>query len=65
MLLDELHAYYVTWTNLSRSLCLGTNTYQSWRKKGYIPFRSQLLIENETKGLFKACKEHARNKTND
>lgn len=55
MLLEELHEYFGTWTQLMRELELGNSTYQVWRKQGYIPFKAQLLIENRTKGLFKAC----------
>jgi len=58
MLLDELYAHYGTWTKLVRELNLGNSTYQVWRKQGYIPFKMQLLIENKTKGLFKADEAH-------
>jgi hypothetical protein len=55
-----LHAYYGTWTLLARELGMGNSTYQVWRKQGYIPFAAQLLIENKTKGLFKACEKHGK-----
>lgn len=58
MLLTELYEHYGTWTELGRELRLGNSTYQVWRKKGYIPFRAQLLIENRTNGLFKAEEAH-------
>ena len=58
MLLDELYKHYGNWTRLGRELSLGNSTYQVWRKKGYIPFRSQLLIERQTNGLFKAEERH-------
>ena len=58
MLLDDLYQYYGTWTNIGRQLNLGTSTYQVWRRKGYIPFKSQLLIEHQTNGLFKADAAH-------
>lgn len=60
MLLSELHTYYGTWTLLARELGLGNSTYQVWRSQGYIPFMQQLLIENKTKGLFKASEEHGK-----
>lgn len=60
MLLNELYEYYGTWTHLVRELGLGNSTYQVWRKQGYIPFTMQLLIENRTKGLFKACEDHGK-----
>ncbi len=58
MLLSELYEHYGTWSELCRELRLGNSTYQIWRRKGYIPFRAQLLIENRTQGLFKACESH-------
>lgn len=58
MLLEELYQHYGTWTNLVRDLDLGNSTYVVWRKKGYIPFKAQLLIENKTQGFFKADKDH-------
>lgn len=54
MQLEELHQHYGSWTRLARELSLGNSTYQVWRKKGRIPYRSQLLIEKITNGLFKA-----------
>ncbi len=60
MLLSELYEHYGTWTKLVRELDLGNSTYQLWRKKGYIPFKSQLLIERKTKGLFKALEDHGK-----
>ncbi len=58
MILNELYEHYGSWAQLSRDLNLGFSTYQVWRKNGYIPFKAQLLIENQTKGFFKASKAH-------
>jgi hypothetical protein len=60
MKLQELYKYYGTWTNLARALDIGNSTYQVWRKKGFIPLKSQLLIEHKTKGLFKSNEKHAK-----
>jgi hypothetical protein len=60
MLLSDLYEHYGTWTQLVRELKLGNSTYQVWRKQGYIPFKAQLLIENQTNGLFKASEEHGK-----
>jgi len=60
MLLQELYDHYGTWTKLSRDLGFGSSTYQIWRKKGCIPYPSQLVIEKKTKGIFKADEEHAK-----
>lgn len=62
MILNELYEYYGTWTELCRELKLGNNTYQTWRRQGYIPFQTQLLIENRSRGRFKADEKHGRPK---
>jgi hypothetical protein len=58
MTLDEIYTHYGSWTTLARSLDLGTTTYQLWRKQGYIPFKSQVFIEYQSHGRFKANKSH-------
>lgn len=64
MKLGDLYAYYgCNWTQLCRELDIGNSTYQAWRNKGYIPFKTQLLIENQTNGLFKASREDAEPRT--
>lgn len=60
MLLRELYEYYGTWTSLCRELGMGNNSYQRWKKQGYIPFQTQLLIEHKTKRRFKAREEDAQ-----
>jgi len=63
MTLEELYAYFGTWTQVSRGLALGTNSYQKWKKNGCIPYTTQLLIEKRSNGLFKADESHAKRKT--
>jgi hypothetical protein len=58
MKLNELYEYFGSWTQLTRELNLSSATYQIWRRKGYIPFKAQLLIENKSKGRFKAVEAH-------
>lgn len=60
MRIHELHEYYGTWTKLAKVLDQGINAHQYWRKIGYIPFASQLLIEHKTGGLFKASEEDCK-----
>jgi hypothetical protein len=60
MLLDELYEYFGTWTKLVRSLDFSHTSYLVWRKKGYIPYTSQLRIEKITRGKFKAKQAHAK-----
>ena len=60
MLIAELHKHYKTWTRVARELEIGMNAHQYWRKRGYIPFSAQLLIERKTNGLFKADIAHGK-----
>lgn len=62
MLLEELHEYYGTWADMTRKLELGSTTYLGWRKKGYIPWETQLVIEQKTNRRFKANKLHGKPK---
>ena len=57
MRLEELKEHYVTWRAMSEALGIGQNQYQYWRKRGYICYSRQLVIEKKTKGLFKASVE--------
>lgn len=56
MLLQELYDYYGSWTEIGRKLELGNCTYQVWRKKGYIPYPTQLVIEKKNKRSFYGCR---------
>ena len=61
MTIFELYEYYdYNWANVSRELKIGSTTLVNWRKRGYIPIRSQMVIEKKTNGLFKADIEHAK-----
>jgi len=59
MKLEELKEHYKTWSNMVYQLHLGTNTHQYWRRRGYIPYPTQLVIEKKTEGLFKASLDDA------
>lgn len=60
MRLKELHQHYGTYTAIAHEFKQGMNAHQYWRKIGYIPFASQLLIEYKTNGLFKASEEDCK-----
>ena len=62
MRLEEVKEYFKTWTNLAHELKHGMNVYQYWRKIGYIPFPSQLLIQYRTNGRLKASEDDAKPK---
>lgn len=62
MLMQELYDYYGNWTELARQLHFSPSTYQGWKKQGYIPYTTQLLIEKKTNGAFLAQEEHGRPK---
>lgn len=60
MLLQELYEHYGNWAKMCRQLDFGSNVYQSWRKNGGIPYKTQLLIEKKTNGKFLADEGHIR-----
>lgn len=61
MTLNEIYEFYDrNWAMVTRELKIGTTTIQKWRKRGYVPIRSQMVIEERTKGLFKASLEDAK-----
>lgn len=62
MLVEELHDYYKTWSNMVRELNLGLSSYRYWIQKGYISYKTQLLIEKRTNGRFIADEAHAKPK---
>lgn len=59
MTVEELYKHYGTWTAVAIELKIATTGVTYWRKRGYIPYPAQLVIEKKTKGLFKARKEDA------
>lgn len=62
MFIEELREHYGTWADMTRKLELGSTTYLGWIKKGYIPWTTQLVIENKTNKKFKADIGHAKPK---
>ena len=54
MRLEELKEYYKTYAAITRLAGMGMNNHQYWKKIGYIPYPTQLVIEKKTKGKFKA-----------
>lgn len=60
MFIEELHEYYGTWADMTRQLGLASTTYLNWRRKGYIPYNTQCVIENKTNRRFKANKAHEK-----
>ena len=61
MTLNEIYEHYgKNWVTVSRELRIGATSIQNWKKKGYIPIRSQMIIEHRTEGRFKADLKHAK-----
>lgn len=58
MLLQEMKDHYGTYANMSKALDFAPTTYLMWKRKGGIPFSTQLLIERKTKRKFLAKEEH-------
>ncbi len=51
---EQLYKHYKSARNMAIELGFAANTPLGWKKKGYIPIKTQMLIELYTKGLFKA-----------
>jgi hypothetical protein len=61
MLLSEIYEYYGRkWSKVAIELKVTESTVSYWRKKQYICFRTQLLIEHRTNGIFTASEDHGR-----
>ena len=61
MTLTEIYEYYgKNWAEVTRELKIGSTTLQKWRKRGYIPIRSQMVLDKRSAGLFKARVEDAQ-----
>ena len=60
MRLEELKEKWGTWTGVAVELKISQSGVTYWRKRGYIPYPAQLVIERKTKGMFKADLDDAR-----
>ncbi len=60
MLITEVYGLYESWAELSRKLGFGSTTYRGWITRGYIPIKTQEIIEFRTKGHLKASVEHTK-----
>jgi hypothetical protein len=58
MMPDEVISYFGGWTKASRFLNMGSSTYHAWKVKGFIPIRSQHIIEKKINGDLKADVRH-------
>lgn len=57
MTLDDLLDYYHTYVRISQILNVGISSPNYWKRKGYIPYRTQLLIQHRSDGRFIASEE--------
>jgi hypothetical protein len=49
MTVDEVYNYYdKNWSKMTRDLGLGASTYRVWIKRGVVPYRIQLVIQDRT-----------------
>jgi hypothetical protein len=58
MMPSDVIEHFGTWTNASRALLMGNSTFNQWRVKGYVPIRTQHIIERKTEGALKADPRH-------
>lgn len=57
MTLQELKDKWGTWMAVAIELKMSQSGITYWRKRGSIPYDSQLVIQDKTKGAFRAKKE--------
>lgn len=57
MTLQELKDKWGTWMAVANELKMSQSGVTYWRKRGSIPYDSQLVIQDKTKGMFKAKRE--------
>jgi len=58
MVVKDILNFFGTWAEAARELRMGHNTLQTWKRKGFIPIRSQHRIERFTDGALKADVDH-------
>ncbi len=56
MTLNQLLKEHLTMYQISKFYKLGINTPHNWKRRGYIPYPTQLKIEMMSGGKFKATK---------
>lgn len=54
MVVDEFYKKWGSWRKSAMKLGVSVQGMLYWRNRGSIPYKSQLLIEENTKGEFKA-----------
>lgn len=54
MTLQEVFDYFKTPTFFTMKTGIHPNTWFDWKKKGYVPYRSQIKIEKATNGKLRA-----------
>jgi len=57
MTLQDLKDKWKTWMAVANELKMSQSGVTYWRKRGSIPYNSQLIIQDKTEGLFKASKD--------
>lgn len=58
MRLQDIADKYGTYAKAFRTLGMGSSSYASWRKAGFIPITTQIKIEQMTNGELKADMSH-------
>lgn len=60
MKVEDIYEHFgKSWTKVSRELKVPHSSLQNWRKRGFIPIRTQMLLERKSNGLFKASLDDA------
>lgn len=54
MTFEDILEYYKTQYNFHKLTGMSVNTFKNWQVLGYIPMRSQLVLERLTDGILTA-----------
>lgn len=60
MKLQDLYNKYGTWMSVANELKMSQSGVTYWRRRGAIPYPSQLVIEKKTNGALKASLEDSK-----
>ena len=60
MLFEEVKKYFSTSYRFQKRTGMMSNNFNNWEKKGFIPIKTQIKLEQLTNGELKANLEHLK-----
>lgn len=65
MTYDELEQYYGSGYQIAKKGGFSAGAPYNWKRQGFIPIETQIIIEERTSGILRANLEHCRRKDAD